>query len=299
MTTNGEISTMRVSIAGLGNMGGGMCLRLAEQGFEVTAFDLDADAAERVAQHSGVTAVADAAELAAPVVLTMLPDGAAVRTVAERLLDRMAPGSLLVDTGSCAPGDTRALRELAARYGVDVVDAPVSGSPAAARSGELTLMAAGDADALDRAEPVLTALGRVHRVGPAGAGHALKALNNLLSSVSLAATAEVLLAGRAFGLSPEVMLEVINSSTGRNHASETKLPRHVLTGTYDSGFALRLMLKDIRIASGLLQEAGGRSDLGRACLRIWEQAHAKLPRTADNVEVVRWLEAEAGRELRA
>ncbi|MGF1431027.1 NAD(P)-dependent oxidoreductase [Kitasatospora sp. LaBMicrA B282] len=290
---------MRIGFAGLGTMGGGMCRRLAEAGFEVTAFDLDAAAAERVAAGAGVTAVARPAELAAPVVVTMLPDGAAVRAVAEQLLEHLEPGAVLVDTGSSDPGDTRELRELAARYGVHVVDAPVSGSPAAARAGELTLMAAGDAAALDLAEPVLAALGRVYRVGPSGAGHALKALNNLLSSISLAATAEVLLAGRAFGLAPELMLEVINASTGRNHAAETKLPAHVLTGTFDSGFALRLMLKDLRIAARLLDEAGGPADLSRACRGIWEEAHAKLPDGADNVEVVRWLEAEAGRELRA
>ncbi|MFD7448437.1 NAD(P)-dependent oxidoreductase [Kitasatospora sp. NPDC059827] len=290
---------MRIGFAGLGTMGGGMCRRLAEAGFEVAAFDLDAAAAERAAEQSGITAAAAPAGLAAPVVVTMLPDGAAVRAVAEQLLPAMAAGSVLVDTGSSDPADTRELRELAARYGVHVVDAPVSGSPAAARGGELTLMAAGDPQALDLAEPALTALGRVYRVGPSGAGHALKALNNLLSSVSLAATAEVLLAGRAFGLEPAVMLEVVNASTGRNHASETKFPAHVLTGTFDSGFALRLMLKDLRIADRLLADAGGRSDLGRACRALWEDAREKLPEQADNVELVRWLESEAGRELRS
>ncbi|WP_327070946.1 NAD(P)-dependent oxidoreductase [Kitasatospora sp. NBC_01250] len=290
---------MRIGFAGLGTMGGGMSRRLAEAGFAVTVFDLDTAAAERLAGQSGITAAARAADLAAPVVITMLPDGAAVRAVAEQLLEAMTPGSLLVDTGSSDPRDTRELRELAARHGVHVVDAPVSGSPAAARSGELTLMAAGDTEALDLAEPVLAALGRVYRVGPSGAGHALKALNNLLSSVSLAATAEVLLAGKAFGLAPDVMLEVVNASTGRNHASETKLPAHVLTGTFDSGFAQRLMLKDIRIADRLMAEVGGPAELSRACRGIWEQAHAQLPDGADNVEVVRWLESEAGRELRA
>ncbi|MEV7602180.1 NAD(P)-dependent oxidoreductase [Kitasatospora sp. NPDC089797] len=290
---------MRIGFAGLGTMGGGMCRRLAEAGFEVAAFDLDTAAAERAGGEAGITAVARPAGLAAPVVVTMLPDGAAVRAVAEQLLPAMAAGSVLVDTGSSDPGDTRELRELARTYGVHVVDAPVSGSPAAARAGELTLMAGGDPEALDLVEPVLTACGRVYRVGPSGAGHALKALNNLLSSVSLAATAEVLLAGRAFGLESAVMLEVVNASTGRNHASETKFPANVLTGGFDSGFALRLMLKDLRIADRLLADAGGRADLGRACRALWEEARAALPEHADNTEVVRWLEAGAGRELRA
>jgi 3-hydroxyisobutyrate dehydrogenase len=293
------IQTMRAGFAGLGAMGSGMCRRLADQGFEMAAFDLDAGLARAAGTHRGITGVTQPAGLAAPVVLTMLPDGAAVRSVAEELLPRMASGSLIIDTGSSAPRDTLALAERAAEFGVSVVDAPVSGSPAAARAGELTLMAAGDSASLDRAEPVLAALGRVFRVGPSGAGHALKALNNLLSSVNLAAVAEVMLAGRAYGLEPGVMLSVINASTGRSHASETKLPHHVVSGTFDSGFALRLMLKDIRNATVLMTAARTPASLGHACRELWETAQAGLPPTADNTEVVRWLERLAGRDLRA
>jgi 3-hydroxyisobutyrate dehydrogenase len=290
---------MRVGFAGLGAMGGGMCRRLADRGFEVTAYDLDADVLRRAAEHPGVTAARDVPGLAAPVIVTMLPDGAAVRQVADVLLPALEPGALVIDTGSSAPADTLELGRLAAGFGVAVVDAPVSGSPAAARAGDLTLMAAGDSEVLDRAEQLLSALGRTHRVGPPGAGHALKALNNLLSAVNLAAVAEVMLAGRAFGLEPAVMLAVINASTGRNHASETKLPDHVLPGTFDSGFALRLMHKDIRIACDLQAQAGGPAPFGTACRELWERAEAELPPGADNVEVVRWLEDATGRELRA
>jgi 3-hydroxyisobutyrate dehydrogenase len=108
-----------------------------------------------------------------------------------------------------------------------------------------------------------------------------------------------MLAGRAFGLEPAAMLEVINASTGRNHASQTKIPDHVLSGTFDSGFALRLMLKDIRIGTSLLDSAGGPAAFGHACQELWEKAHEELPAGADNVEVVRWLENASGRELRA
>ncbi|GAA4013652.1 hypothetical protein GCM10022384_67440 [Streptomyces marokkonensis] len=292
-------SKVRVAFAGLGSMGSGMCRRLADRGFDVAAFDVDSRALQEVARHPGVTAVAAASELDAPYVVTMLPDGSAVRLLADELLPHLKPGALLIDTGSSAPDGTIELGRIAAGYGVAVVDAPVSGSPAAARAGELTLMAAGDADAVAGAETVLGSLGRVHRVGPAGAGHALKALNNLLSAVNLAAVAEVMLAGRAFGLEAATMLDVINTSTGRNHASETKLVDHVLPGTFDSGFALRLMLKDIRIATDLLATTRGPAAFGTACRELWERAEKGLPATADNVEVVRWLETAAGQELRA
>jgi 3-hydroxyisobutyrate dehydrogenase len=144
---------------------------------------------------------------------------------------------------------------------------------------------------------VLSALGRIHAVGPAGAGHAHKALNNLLFAVNLAAAAEVMLARRAFGLEPAVMLEVINAATGRNHAFETKLPDHVLPGTFDSGFALRLMLKDIRRAGELNDRAGGPAPFAAACRNLWEQAARELSTGADNVEVVSWLMDAAKREL--
>ncbi|MFF7635717.1 NAD(P)-dependent oxidoreductase [Kitasatospora sp. NPDC008050] len=298
MTDQEEPGT-RVVFAGLGAMGGGMCRRLAERGFAVTAFDLDpALARAAAAEQPRVTAAGELAGLAAPVVVTMLPDGAAVRQVAEQLLPSLAPGTLLIDTSSCDPRDTAELVVRAAEFAVRVVDAPVSGSPAAARAGELTLMAAGAPADLDAAEPVLAALGRAHRVGPSGAGHALKALNNLLSAVNLAAVAEVLLAGTHFGLAPAVMLEVINASTGRNHASETKLVDQVLPGSFDSGFALRLMLKDIRIADALVAGTGGPAGFTGACHALWEEAAAALPAGADNTEVVRHLELVGGRELR-
>ncbi len=124
---------MRVGFAGLGAMGGGMCRRLAERGFDVVAYDADAGVATAAGAHPGVRAAAGVVELAAPVVVTMLPDGAAVRQVADELLPHLAAGSLIVDTGSSAPEDTLALGRAAAAYDVAVVDAPVSGSPARAR----------------------------------------------------------------------------------------------------------------------------------------------------------------------
>ncbi|MGW5131546.1 NAD(P)-binding domain-containing protein, partial [Streptomyces sp. NPDC004135] len=141
---------MRVGCAGLGAMGGGMCRRLADRGFDVVAYDVDAEVAAAAGAHPGVRAAAGVADLAAPVVVTMLPDGAAVRQVAGELLPHLPAGALIIDTGSSAPEDTLALGRAAAAHGVSVVDAPVSGSPAAARAGELTLMAAGEPGDVER-----------------------------------------------------------------------------------------------------------------------------------------------------
>ena len=278
----------RVGFIGIGTMGGGMARRLADEGFSVVAFDLRESVVRDAALHPGITAVSLGPELACSIVVTMLPDGAAVRAATKDLLPLLDPGAIIVDSSSSAPEDTLALADRASSWGVQVIDAPVSGNPASARSGGLTLMVGGDERALRQARPVLDAFGRVFHVGPSGAGHALKALNNLLSSINLAAAAEVLLAGAAFGIRPDVVLEVINASTGRSHASETKM-RSYLAGDSRSGFALRLMLKDMRIANDLLDTCGGPGSLGRACLDLWERAEVELSSGADNLEIVSWL----------
>jgi 3-hydroxyisobutyrate dehydrogenase len=282
-----------VGFIGLGVMGGPMCRRLAASGFDVRAYDVDPAAVARVA-GDGVLAVASSSELAsAQRVVTMLPDGKAVMAALfdeePALADALAPGSIVIDTSSSAPQDTRRTSAELSRRSVALVDAPVSGSPEGAGRGELTLMAGGRPETLDEVAPLLDALGTVRRVGDVGAGHSLKALNNLLGAVNLAAAVEVLLAAEHHGIDPAVALDVINMSTGRNHATEHKIRQFVLSQSYDSGFLLRLMAKDIAIAIDLVHEAGVPAELAEACSRIWADATRLLPRDADNVEVARVL----------
>lgn len=285
---------MKVGFVGLGTMGGPMCARLAACGFDVSAYDTDEEARRRTAAPGVATSESISSLSGAGVVVTMLPDGDAVRTA---LLDRglvLAPGTVCVDSSSSDPGTTAVTGAELASRGVRFVDAPVSGSPAGAGAGELTLMVGGDDDAVAAALPVLRALGDVRRAGPLGAGHTLKALNNLLSAVNLAAAAEVLLVARRHGLEPAVVLETINASTGRNHATEHKVDQFVFSRTFASGFRLALMHKDIGIAVGLTEAAGVPAPLARACGRLWSEAAAALAPGADNVEVVRWMEQQAG-----
>jgi 3-hydroxyisobutyrate dehydrogenase len=142
---------------------------------------------------------------------------------------------------------------------------------------------------LDRLAPVLGALGTVTRAGEVGAGHAIKALNNLLSATHLLATSEALIAGERFGLDPEVMLAIINSSSGRSGSTENKWPNFVLSEKYDSGFGLRLMLKDMRIAVALAEQVGTPDALSSGAVALWTQAAEALPATADHTEVARWV----------
>jgi 3-hydroxyisobutyrate dehydrogenase len=226
------------------------------------------------------------------VVVLMLPDSNVVEAVlGEGLLDALTPGTLLVDMGSSEPMRTKALAERVAARGAVMIDAPVSGGVSGATAGTLTIMVGGPDGEVAAITPLLAALGRVRHVGPVGAGHALKALNNLMSASHLLASSEALLAGERFGLDPAVMLDAVNGSSGRSGSTENKWPNFVLPETYNSGFALALMVKDIRIALGLAEATGAPSALAARTVELWSEAAAALAPDADHTEIVRWLRA--------
>ncbi len=283
----------RVALVGLGRMGGALAERLLAAGHEVHGAD-PLPAARASLEAAGGRASATAAEAVADaeVVVLLLPDSDAVEGVLRdpALRAALPAGAVVVDAGSSDPARTRVLADELAEHGIELVDAPVSGGVVGARSGALTVMAAGAASVLDRVEPVLAVFGRVVRVGPVGAGHAVKALNNLLSASHLLLTSEAVLAGRRFGVEPEVLLDVVNGSSGRSGSSELKWPRYILPGTFDSGFALALMVKDARIARGLLDAVGVDSELARATVAAWEAAMGGLEPGADHTEIARWLD---------
>jgi 3-hydroxyisobutyrate dehydrogenase len=291
-----DLTGRTVGFVGLGHMGVPMAGQLAAAGATVQAFD--AAAAARSAFAAAVPTaevVATAREVArgAEAVLLCLPNSGTVETVVDgELLDALEPGAVVVDMSSSEPLRTRALAERADEAGHVLLDAPVSGGVAGARAGTLSVMTGGPDAAVAAVWPVLTALGRPRHVGPTGAGHALKALNNLMSAAHLLASSEALLAGEAFGLDPEVMLEVVNASTGRSGSTEVKWPRDVLPGTFASGFGLALMLKDIRIALDLAGSTGAASRHAASTVALWAEAAEALPPDADHTEIVRWLRGE-------
>lgn len=186
-----------------------------------------------------------------------------------------------------------------AARGIRFLDAPVSGGVVGAREATLTIMVGGAAGDLADCRPVLDVLGKeVTHVGDLGAGHAVKALNNLLSATSLLASSEVLATAIEFGLDPEVVLDVVNRSSGKSWSTELKLPKYVLTDRFDSGFGLRLMLKDIQIATNLAREMGTPALLGEAAVAYWAQAADALGEDADHTEIAKWVaqRREHGRE---
>src|SRR5690606_14516807 len=219
---------------GLGRMGGPMARRLAAAGVSVRGHDT----APRPGLADVVTFVEKAAEVADGVgaVILMLPDSNVVDAVVRGtgLLDALAPGTVLVDMGSSEPLRTRSLADEVAARGATLVDAPVSGGVKGAEAGSLTIMVGGPDEQVAAVTPLLDVLGRVRHIGPVGAGHALKALNNLMSAAHLVASSEALLAGQRFGIDPAVMLDAVNTSSGRSGSTENKWPNYVLPGTYDS-----------------------------------------------------------------
>ncbi|WP_213451884.1 NAD(P)-dependent oxidoreductase [Rhizomonospora bruguierae] len=279
-----------VAFIGLGNMGAPMSARLVRAGYRVRGFDLSPDARQALADAGGTAArdLADAVRGASVVVL-MLPNSAVVAATVHDGQFVVEPGTIVVDMSSSEPLRTRALAAELADRGVTLVDAPVSGGVSRARSGELTIMTGGEPADLARVEPLLAHLGTTTRAGAVGSGHAVKALNNLVSATHLLVTSEAILAGERFGLDPRTMLSIFNSSSGRSGSTENKWPNFILPGTYDSGFGLRLMLKDMRIATGLADQVGAPDPLGHAATELWARAAEALEDAADHTEIVTWL----------
>ena len=273
-------------------MGLPMVSRIVNAGFSVRGFDVSAEALERLADV-GATACPSAAAAAdgADIVILMLPNSAIVTSVVSDLIASEALGShpVLVDMSSSEPQSTRDLAQTLRRANVALVDAPVSGGVTGAVNGTLTIMVGGDDDPIEEVLPVISTLGSAVRCGPVGAGHAVKALNNLLSATHLWATSEAMEAGAAFGLDPEVMLAVFNRSSGRSGSTENKWPNFVLPGSYDSGFGLALMLKDMKIALSLAQSTGTLSTISAQAVQLWDQAAAGLPEKADHTEIAHWV----------
>ena len=263
-------------------MGTPMAANLARAGFEVRSYDLKG--------HGSCKSIREAAQ-GAQALVTMLPDGDAVRDAVLEALPALPPGAVVVDMSSSDPASTLALLPALRKNGIFLVDAPVSGAIAKAMDGTLAIMIGGDAAEVDKVRDVLKAMGSdLFHVGPLGAGHAVKALNNYLGAAGTLAGFEVLRVARAFGLDPRPMLQAINASTGRNSTTERKIPQQELTGAFASGFKLSLMAKDVAIAAGLARDLGLETPYLRETLRLWRAAQKRLPAQADHTEIFHYLE---------
>lgn len=292
-----------VGFVGVGNMGAPMALNLAKAGYGVHAFDTRPDVlAAAAGQHELITAANSLSEIttAASIIITMLPDSRVVSQVvlggetdSGGLAAALAPQSIIIDMSSSFAPETQKLAEKLHTRHVALVDAPVSGGVPKAITGQLAIMVGGDDSDVSRVLDVLSPMGRVFRTGGIGSGHAMKALNNYLSAAGLIATSEALIIGQAFGLDPHRMVDILNASTGRSNTTENKAERYLLSGTFDAGFSLALLAKDVGMAQDLAKSLtlpAPELDLISNYLR---DALSKLGSGSDHTEVYRYIDEQA------
>jgi 3-hydroxyisobutyrate dehydrogenase len=297
----------RVGFVGLGMMGLPMVEHLAASGdIEVRVHDQSAARLELLRAHpawgQGLQAVGALSELAGcDVVITMLPNSAITDAVV--LGDPQSPGlcsvlsapTVVIDMGSSHPVRTRELAQRLQQNGVTLLDAPVSGSVAKARSGTLSIMVGGPESAFERVRSLLQTMGnQLIRTGEVGSAHAMKALNNYVYAAGLLATSEALLVARRMGLDLDAFADVLNASSGRNVATETKLRQFLISREFNGGFALGLQAKDLATARGLQQATGVNAPQMNLCAELWKEAVDELEAGVDNTAILRLLERRSG-----
>jgi 3-hydroxyisobutyrate dehydrogenase len=297
----------KIGFIGVGNMGNPMAGHLVKKGFDVTVYDIRAEAAQAfVAQHGGKAAksLVDAAH-GVDAVITMLPDDQVVRKVVlgegseNCVAAGLAKGAVVIDMSTCNPSATRSLAEALKPRGIEVVDAPVMGGVVFAKDATLDVMVGGEAALVERVKPVLAAIGRnIIACGGIGSAHAMKALANYINACALINAIEAMTIGRKFGLDAKLMAEaLIPMCAGRNHPIEKKVVPHVLTRQYGTGMAMGFIAKDVRIAMETAKSIGAFAPLGERVSELWSAAAEKLGPDLDQTQIARYWEEATGVRL--
>lgn len=263
---------MKVGFIGLGNMGGPMAANLARAGFEVAGFDLSAPCPSGVVPAQ----TARAAALGADVVITMLPNGAILREVADDIIPVMQPGSVLCDCSTVDVASARTVAAQALAAGIGALDAPVSGGVGGAAAGTLTFMAGGSDHAFAIVLPLLEVMGaKAVHCGDAGAGQSAKICNNMILGVTMAATCEAFALADKLGLDRQKMFDVVSTSSGYSWSMNAYCPapgvgpKSPSDDDYRPGFAAELMLKDLRLSQQAAEEADADTPMGQLAMALY------------------------------
>jgi 3-hydroxyisobutyrate dehydrogenase len=285
-----------VGVIGLGNMGRGMALTLKGAGFRVVGFDV-AEATRAALAGEGIETVATIGAIiaAADSVILSLPTADIVEAVVageDGILAHARAGVVVVDTSTSHPETSRKLAALLSPKGMAFIDAPVSGGPKGAITGTMTMVIGADDADLARVMPVLERMSakRVH-VGPVGAGNVAKIVNNLLCAAHLLTAAEAVRIARAAGVDAERLLDGLNAGSGRSGVTLANFPTWVLNGAFDSGFTMKLMRKDVRLAEQFVGELGLSLPLATDTARIWADSASTI---ADGEDFNRIVELQLG-----
>ncbi|MCG3810292.1 NAD(P)-dependent oxidoreductase [Psychrobacter sp. Ps4] len=271
-----------IGIVGLGRMGNGMAQSLLREGFNVFGTDIG-EAQRQAAKEVGVSIVADIKALCAEssVIILSLPMAKHVQAVIRNkggIINHAQPNTLIIDTSTSEPEVTRSLSTELDQLGHQLLDCPVSGGPAGAEAGTMVMVVGGERSSLERAKWYLDALSsKVVYMGKSGNGHAAKLINNLLCAAHLVTTAEAVALGTKAGLDPEDLIAGLNAGSGRSAISEVNFPRWILNQSFDSGFTMQLMRKDVRLAKNMIGEMGLELPLAEQVAEIWAQSEENIP----------------------
>lgn len=292
-----------IGFVGVGSMGWPMAALLHKAGYPLQIVDASSERAQAFAKEIGGTVAASSRALAAAsdIIITILPTSAIVQAVLEGpdgVLAGLRKDAVVVEMSSGVPTITRSLAEKVAAVGAHMVDAPVSGGVPRAKTGELAIMFGGSEAILERVRPVLSCMGTsITRTGDVGSAHAMKALNNLVSAGGFLIGVEALMIGKRFGLDPSAMVDVLNSSTGMNNSTQKKFKQFVLSGQYNAGFGLDLMVKDLSIALEIGRDTNTPTPFSSMCREMWASCAAMLGPGQDHTAIAKLTEKLAGDTL--
>jgi 3-hydroxyisobutyrate dehydrogenase len=284
-------------------MGWPMAALLHKAGYPLQIVDASSERAQAFAKEIGGTVAASSRALAAAsdIIITILPTSVIVQAVLEGpngVLAGLRKDAVVVEMSSGVPTITRSLSEQVVAVGAHMVDAPVSGGVPRAKTGELAIMFGGSEAILERVRPVLSCMGTsITRTGDVGSAHAMKALNNLVSAGGFLIGVEALMIGKRFGLDPSAMVDVLNSSTGMNNSTQKKFKQFVLSGQYNAGFGLDLMVKDLSIALEIGRDTNTPTPFSALCREMWASCAAMLGPGQDHTAIAKLTETLAGDTL--
>lgn len=296
------MKALPMGFVGIGSMGLPMARRLAQAGYQLTVHDTNPEALQSLAD-AGVRVAGSLRELAdtAHTVFLSLPNGAIVDSVIQGS-DGLLGGRQLkriIDLSTIGPMAATRTAQAAQAQGVSYIDAPVSGGVGGAEAGTLAIMAACPTSQFDELRPVLEALGKPIHVGEqAGQAQLMKLANNLMSAAAIAITSEAMVMGAKGGLDAKTMIEVFNTSSGRNSATQDKFPKAVLTGTFDYGFSTGLAHKDVRLCLDEAEQLGVPMFLGTAVGQLLSATRSVYGAESDYTSLCRLVESWAGAEVR-
>ena len=292
-----------IGFVGTGAMGAPMAQNLRKAGYPLVVYDLKDKAMEGLAK-AGAEKVFSARELASrsSVVITMLPASPDVEAAVlgpEGVIEGAKSGDIVIDMSSSYPTSTKMICEQLAVKGIRMLDAPVSGGTKGAREGTLAIMVGGEEKDYEECRPILEAMGQnTYYLGKIGAGHTVKALNNLCSACSMVITSEALIVAKKLGLTPEKVIDAINSSSGRSWSSQFKFPTFVLNNTFNSGYSIGLMNKDLEIATRLGREVQVPMFVGALVQQLYNYAVGRGGGDECHTAIIKFIEDWRGVKVR-